>query len=69
MGREDRAAGNIKRVKGKMNEMMGVAKGDRSQELKGKVQGAIGKVQSKLGKSSRTSSRTARGNRARRSGA
>jgi uncharacterized protein YjbJ (UPF0337 family) len=52
MGREDQAAGNAKRVKGKVNEVMGAAKGDTSQEVKGKVQKTVGKVQAKLGKNS-----------------
>ena len=47
MGREDQAAGNAKRVKGKANEVMGAAKGDTSQELKGKVQAKLGKNSSK----------------------
>ena len=50
MGQEDVAAGRTKRVKGKANEVIGAAKGDTSQQVKGKVQGAIGKVQEKLGK-------------------
>ena len=52
MGREDQAAGNIKRVKGKVNEVVGAARGNASQELKGKVQKTVGKVQAKLGKKS-----------------
>ena len=60
MGREDRAAGNIKRVKGKAHEIAGVVKGDRSQELKGKAQGVIGKVQAKLGKATSAPRRRSR---------
>jgi uncharacterized protein YjbJ (UPF0337 family) len=48
MGREDKAAGKVKQVKGKMNEIAGAVKGDTSQEIQGKVQKADGKVQSKL---------------------
>ncbi len=50
MGIEDNAAGKAKQVKGKVNETTGAATGDRSKELKGKVQNAVGKVQEKLGK-------------------
>ena len=60
MGREDRAAGNIKRVKGTANEIAGVVKGDRSQELKGKAQGVIGKAQAKLGKATSAPRRRSR---------
>ncbi|HEX8523697.1 MAG TPA: hypothetical protein VF669_15690 [Tepidisphaeraceae bacterium] len=52
MGREDQAAGNMKRAKGKVNEVVGAARGKTGQELKGKAQKAIGKVQAKLGKKS-----------------
>ena len=45
MGIEDKAAGKIKQGKGKLNEVAGTAKGDRSQEAKGKVQNAVGKLQ------------------------
>ena len=52
MAREDVAAGKIKQVKGKANDMIGAAKGDTGQQVKGKVQKAIGTVQEKLGKGS-----------------
>ena len=52
MAREDVAAGKVKQIKGKANDMLGAAKGDTSQQVKGKVQKAVGKVQSKLGKNS-----------------
>ena len=52
MGREDIAAGQSKRVRGKVNDVVGAVKGDTSQQLKGKAQKAIGKVQEKLGKAS-----------------
>jgi uncharacterized protein YjbJ (UPF0337 family) len=52
MGREDVAAGRTKRVKGKLNDVVGAAKGDTSQQLKGKAQKAVGKVQEKLGRKS-----------------
>jgi uncharacterized protein YjbJ (UPF0337 family) len=53
MAREDVAAGKIKQVKGKGNDVIGAAKGDSSQQLKGKVQKAVGKVQEKFGKNAR----------------
>ena len=55
MAREDIAAGRVKQVKGKANDVLGAVKGDTSQQIKGKVQKAAGKVQEKLGKG--TSSR------------
>jgi uncharacterized protein YjbJ (UPF0337 family) len=45
MGLEDRIAGKVKQAKGKGNDVAGAAKGDTSQQLKGKVQKAVGKVQ------------------------
>ena len=53
MAREDVAAGKVKQVKGKANDMLGAAKGDTSQQVKGKVQKAVGKVQEKFGKNAR----------------
>ena len=50
MGKEDVAAGRIKQVKGKANDIAGAVKGDTAQQLKGKVQKTAGKVQSKLGR-------------------
>jgi uncharacterized protein YjbJ (UPF0337 family) len=50
MGREDNAAGKMKQLKGKGNDVMGAIKGDSSQQAKGKVQKAVGKVQSAIGK-------------------
>jgi uncharacterized protein YjbJ (UPF0337 family) len=52
MAREDIAAGRVKQVKGKANDVLGAVKGDTSQQVKGKVQKAVGKVQEKLGKGS-----------------
>src|SRR3954452_4278064 len=49
MGKEDVAAGKVKNIKGKANDMIGAAKGDVGQQLKGKVQQGVGKVQEKLG--------------------
>ena len=48
MGSEDVAAGKAKQAKGKVNDVVGAIKGDSGQQLKGKVQGAVGKVQEKL---------------------
>jgi uncharacterized protein YjbJ (UPF0337 family) len=52
MGREDIAAGKVKQVKGKANDIAGAVRGDPGQQLKGKVQKAIGKVQEAVGKAS-----------------
>jgi uncharacterized protein YjbJ (UPF0337 family) len=50
MGKEDVAAGAVKQVKGKANDIAGAVKGDVGQQLKGKAQQAAGKVQSAIGK-------------------
>jgi uncharacterized protein YjbJ (UPF0337 family) len=50
MGREDQVAGKLKQMKGKANDVIGAAKGDTSQQVKGKVQKGIGKAQEQLGK-------------------
>ena len=50
MGREDVAAGRAKQVKGKVNDVVGAARGDSGQQIKGKVQKGVGKVQAALGK-------------------
>ncbi len=52
MGREDIAAGKVKQLKGKANDIAGAVKGDTAQQIKGKVQKAVGKVQEKMGKAS-----------------
>jgi uncharacterized protein YjbJ (UPF0337 family) len=52
MGREDIAAGQAKQVRGKANDVIGAVKGDTAQQIKGKVQAAVGKVQEKLGRNS-----------------
>ena len=51
MASEDVAAGKVKQVKGKANDVMGAVKGDTVQQIKGKVQKAVGKVQEAVGKS------------------
>ena len=51
MGKEDVAAGKVKQAKGKANDVIGAIKGDTGQQIKGKVQKAIGKAQEKLGNS------------------
>lgn len=61
MAREDVAAGKMKQGRGKANDVIGAAKGDKSQQLKGKAQKAMGKVQSKMGKASSSSSGRAKG--------
>ena len=52
MGREDTAAGKMKQVKGKANDVVGAIKGDPGQQLKGKAQKVVGKVQEAMGKAS-----------------
>lgn len=52
MGSEDVAAGKMKQVKGKANDVVGAIKGDTGQQIKGKAQKAVGKVQESLGKNS-----------------
>jgi len=44
MGKEDKVAGQAKQAKGKANEVAGAARGDTAQEIKGKVQKAVGEV-------------------------
>ena len=50
MGSEDVAAGQVKQVKGKVNDVVGAIKGDTVQQIKGKIQQGVGKVQEALGK-------------------
>ena len=52
MGSEDVAAGQVKQVKGKANDIAGAIKGDTAQQIKGKIQQGVGKVQEALGKES-----------------
>ena len=52
MGSEDVAAGKVKQVKGKTNDIAGAVKGDTAQQIKGKIQQGVGKVQEALGKDS-----------------
>ena len=51
----------MKQVKGKANDMMGAAKGDTGQQIKGKVQKAVGKVQDAFGKADDKASRRTSG--------
>jgi uncharacterized protein YjbJ (UPF0337 family) len=53
MGREDIAAGKMKQVKGKANDVAGAVKGDVGQQIKGKAQQAAGKIQEGVGKMSK----------------
>ena len=48
-GQGRRSGRKVKQAKGKGNDVMGAIKGDTSQQIKGKVQKAVGKVQAKLG--------------------
>lgn len=50
MGREDVAAGKAKQVKGKVNDVVGAARGNTAQQIKGKIQKGVGKVQAAMGK-------------------
>jgi len=50
MAQEDVAAGQVKQVKGKLNDIAGAVTGDTAQQIKGKVQSALGKVQEGFGK-------------------
>jgi uncharacterized protein YjbJ (UPF0337 family) len=52
MGREDIAAGKVKQVKGKANDIAGAIKGDTAQQVKGKIQKGVGKVQEAMGRNS-----------------
>lgn len=52
MASEDVAAGKMKQVRGKANDVIGAVKGDTAQQIKGKAEKAVGKVQEKLGKGS-----------------
>ena len=54
MGQGDVAARRATQIKGKANDIAGAAKGDTSQQIKGKVQKAVGKLQEKAGKASAT---------------
>ena len=53
MASEDIAAGKVKQLTGKANDIAGVAKGDTAQQLKAKVQKGVGKAQEALGKMGR----------------
>jgi len=53
MALEDVAAGKAKQVKGKINDVVGAAKGDTAQQIKGKVEKGVGKVQEAVGKMDR----------------
>ena len=53
MAREDVAAGKMKQMRGKANDVIGAVKGDTGQQIKGKIQKGLGKAQEKLGKADR----------------
>jgi uncharacterized protein YjbJ (UPF0337 family) len=52
MAREDVAAGKMKQVRGKANDVIGAMKGDSGRQLKGKMQKGVGKVQARIGRAS-----------------
>jgi uncharacterized protein YjbJ (UPF0337 family) len=60
MGKEDVAAGKIKQVKGKANDVIGAIKGDTAQQIKGKIQEGIGKAQEAMGKAGSKNDRASR---------
>ena len=53
MAREDVAAGRVKQLRGKANDIAGAVRGKTSQQIKGKLQRGIGKAQEKLGRKAR----------------
>jgi uncharacterized protein YjbJ (UPF0337 family) len=53
MAREDVAAGKVKQLKGKANDIAGAVTGNTARQIKGKVQQAAGKVQENFGKATR----------------
>ena len=53
MASEDIAAGKIKQIKGKANDIIGAARGNTTQQIKGKIQKGVGEVQEAMGKASR----------------
>ena len=57
MASEDIAAGKIKQLKGKANDIAGAAKGDTAQQIKGKIQKGAGKIQETLGRMNRKNPR------------
>ncbi len=50
MASEDIAAGKVKQIKGKANDVAGAVKGDTGQQIKGKIQKGVGKAQEALGR-------------------
>lgn len=50
MGQEDVAAGQVKQIKGKANDIAGAVTGNTAQQIKGKAQKVAGKVQEAIGK-------------------
>ena len=53
MAREDVAAGKMKQLRGKANDVVGAVRGKTSQQVKGKMQKGVGKMQSKMGRADR----------------
>ena len=53
MAEEDVAAGKVKQIKGKANDVIGAARGNTRQQIKGKLQKGAGKIQEAIGKANR----------------
>ena len=53
MARKDIAAGKVKQIKGKANDIAGAVTGNTARQIKGKIQQAAGKVQEIYGKATR----------------
>jgi uncharacterized protein YjbJ (UPF0337 family) len=52
MRRDDIAAGRVKQVKGKLNDIAGAVTGNTTRQIKGKLQKTAGQVQEGIGKAS-----------------
>ena len=57
MASEDVVAGKVKQMKGKANDVVGAARGNTAQQIKGKIQKGVGKLQEEMGKSGQRKAR------------
>ncbi len=57
MAREDIAAGKVKQLKGKVNDVVGAARGNTAQQIKGKLQKGAGRIQEAVGRMSKKNPR------------